>query len=82
MKTIFTLMMNGQLVDDLFFTHIVDAKEYAENFLQEIIDEKYAGQNVLLVEIDGATRVGQIIDLDFGVEVERIMLCRLSNGSM
>lgn len=82
MKTIFTLMMNGQLVDDLFFTHIVDAMEYAENFLQEIIDEKYAGQNVLLVEIDGATRVGQIIDLDLGIEVERIMLCRLSNGSM
>jgi hypothetical protein len=82
MKTIFTLMMNGQLVDDLFFTHAVDAMDYAANFLQEIIDEKYAGQHVLLVEIDGATRVGQIIDLDLGIDVERIMLCRLSNGSM
>ena len=70
----------NDILDDLFFTHAVDAMEYANGFLTEKFDEECAGRDYAISFIEDVADRGRIID-NKGHDFVSVKVSRLSNGN-
>lgn len=71
----------NDILDDLFFTHAVDAMEYANGYLTEKLDEECAGLDYTISFIEDVTDRGRILD-NKGHDFVSVKVSRLNNGNV